>query len=855
MVEVETKTIQVWEESNKQVEEFEKEKSGLDKTYSGDMNALKELVEGSKKSYIEGIARELDTVKEELLSKQNDKCINGLEGRLKDIVQFNTNTHEFDSDKDKISNNYIINVTQTFEKRAHSLSSCLEKWFKDYAEINQGETVNWDEVEKKKRTLEGYKSKAIRKERKRNEELDQSIRETELKLRKDIEDAYQKSKGFDDRAKYPLAFPILLNEVSKGSEKEITVTLPLNSCFKEDEAVKKIIDKALSGFEAIPVESVLIQYHINPTFNGETVARLKSNLEESITASGIYLNPRVYLAHAEMNSPSEIVNTILPRTTETAIREKNYGQTVVMTDSKNIEERVGIKFKDPTIIEKFVSFVKDNPELSVTSIFKKFGVDFRKGKRLQSEAIASGLLIEKTVPGYHGKTKTLLYASVENEPVIEKIIGPPKKVYTLKESESLLGMKRGHMWLKIYSNNADPVIKNLTIKEQRGKRAHTYVTQEGLDYMARQMGVTIPNSALESIPQHDINKLSKREVLSLGVEYIRSHYHKHGEVPTSRSWNSKNIGDSWKNYWTNFNKFFKGMMRSQNGREVRMSLEEELALGGFDRKAISKKLKLEYCTVGRDLQELGIIPSSDIKKHYDSLEKIKNNKIHDFNDYPKDDMREKMLSEAITSLPNPEKLNYLGLEGPHFGSYIFLSQICNIDQRKSLISEKDERAYRAMKSIIHSNQKIRGGEIFNGLNLYAGKIDNALNCPAYKNFKFDFINLDFNGYLSKGKIDTLNSLFKNGQVADDAVLFMTLNDSARSNGIVQNGGSSLGENHLNGFVEQYGTSNQGEIVGKIIEDLAFQHGYESQKKFSENYTSRETPMNLISFKLGRKNEL
>ena len=59
-------------------------------------------------------------------------------------------------------------------------------------------------------------------------------------------------------------------------------------------------------------------------------------------------------------------------------------------------------------------------------------------------------------------------------------------------------------------------------------------------------------------------------------------------------------------------------------------------------------------------------------------------------------------------------------------------------------------------------------------------------------------------------------------------------------------------NAFNAFVEQYGTENQGEVLEKIMNGLANESNYSIQTKLDKSYVSRETPMRMMSFKLGRK---
>ena len=195
-----------------------------------------------------------------------------------------------------------------------------------------------------------------------------------------------------------------------------------------------------------------------------------------------------------------------------------------------------------------------------------------------------------------------------------------------------------------------------------------------------------------------------------------------------------------------------------------------------------------------------------------------------------------MINESIKHLSNNAVINYLGLEGPNFGSYISISQKLKVNPEKSVIVEKDNRACNAMECIVRNHNKIKGGKIFKGLSLYRGDI--AEFAKNTKDHGFNFINLDYNGSLNYRELRTIDDLFENNLVANDAVVYMTINNSARKK--LQNESA---------FVEDYGTSDYTTIATKNLNDIALNHGYKVGIIGAKEYKSGRIPMSILGFKL------
>ncbi|MFC1754654.1 hypothetical protein ACFL96_14860 [Thermoproteota archaeon] len=243
----------------------------------------------------------------------------------------------------------------------------------------------------------------------------------------------------------------------------------------------------------------------------------------------------------------------------------------------------------------------------------------------------------------------------------------------------------------------------------------------------------------------------------------------------------------------------------------------------------------------------------DLRDDYSTLELIADTKIKGFRNYPgqrKAEKRKVMPSDVKNYLIDTEerKLSYLGLEGINFTSYILLQNELEsiIDPKTSLVGECNASLANAMRTIIENHDAIEGGEIFEGLALEKDYLHNSIE--RHKDKQFDILNLDYMGGWSSTKERVLDSLFENGQIADKALVYVTLLNSSIEQFRIKNGWNA------NGMVRKgYGTSDQKALLKEQLETLCEKHDYKyTQLECSEYFDTQK--MLFFGFYLERKEE-
>ncbi|MBW2969710.1 hypothetical protein KY319_01165 [Candidatus Woesearchaeota archaeon] len=274
------------------------------------------------------------------------------------------------------------------------------------------------------------------------------------------------------------------------------------------------------------------------------------------------------------------------------------------------------------------------------------------------------------------------------------------------------------------------------------------------------------------------------------------------------------------------------------------------ALKGANDREIAKKYRISNATVQKIREAGGVWTSRFFRKHYPTLDDIAFKEMPGVVSYSKEPIREELISNAIEHL-NTDDISYLGLEGAHFGSYLWLSDVFNVDPEKSLVAESSALNCRIMRSIVDNCDAIapgknysKGGKVFKGLNLFNGDICDAV---AQSSGKWNLINLDYTGCINDKKLKTLYSLLKNHLIADDAVLFMTLNNSPVFQERVYSGRGLNGPKKSKG----YGTRDQVSVVDAFFERQ--QHGYSVERICSQEYKSKGYDMLFLGYKV-KKNE-
>jgi hypothetical protein len=262
---------------------------------------------------------------------------------------------------------------------------------------------------------------------------------------------------------------------------------------------------------------------------------------------------------------------------------------------------------------------------------------------------------------------------------------------------------------------------------------------------------------------------------------------------------------------------------------------------------VAKQFGISPLTISRFKESIGMWSGRYLKANYLTLDDVALKTMPGVVSYPKDDIREQMILKSIDGLK--DEINYLGLEGAHFGSYILLNDFFNVNPAKSLVAENNQLEYRIMRSVV-DNWKVfkpgklhsKDGSVFNGLNVYEGNLGDAVRDFSKSNeCRWNLINLDYTGCINDEKVKTLELLFDGKLVADNALMFVTLNDDEQMRERVRTG------NGLNGKAPStgYGTSDQMAVVDACLK----RNGYSVERINDARYSCKERPMLALAYRV------
>lgn len=265
-----------------------------------------------------------------------------------------------------------------------------------------------------------------------------------------------------------------------------------------------------------------------------------------------------------------------------------------------------------------------------------------------------------------------------------------------------------------------------------------------------------------------------------------------------------------------------------------------------DIKDVAEALGCTTATVRHNLELYGVYSAKYVKEQFPDLNAVKSQPIPHVRKYPKDEVRLHML-EAIVSTCTGSKIQYLGLEGPHFCSFIDFASLAGDQLDSALFAEQDERSYHVMDSILRNRHVIRGGEIFRRAHVDYGKLRDVLAGMRKSSRKFNVLNLDYEGSICQEKMDTFTLLFEKNLLDDHALMVVTLNDSAYMCERVRRGHPTLGRKYAAGFQ----TNDQEKIMYDELSRLGALHGFEVKKIHGEKYKCRQREMATFVYELRR----
>jgi hypothetical protein len=357
---------------------------------------------------------------------------------------------------------------------------------------------------------------------------------------------------------------------------------------------------------------------------------------------------------------------------------------------------------------------------------------------------------------------------------------------------------------------------------------------------------------------------SNREaLLKKGDDFLN----KYLERPTAKKWEAEYGGEALSEIIAEFRSFeyyadaLCGKAKNGGVRKPTRRYQSALVLRDAEKDLrdidVAGKHGIAASTVSRIRERAGIWNKRYFRANYPAIDDIAQKHMPGVISYPKDKIREEIILKAIDHLKT-ENINYLGLEGAHFGSYIWLNDFYKIDPKKSLVAECNTLDYRIMRSIIECWEVLKSGKkhksdgrIFRDLNLYHGNLQNAVAEFAKKREKpnWNLLYLDYNGCVNDEKIGAWECLFKNKLIAKEAVMFITLNNSEYMQERVFTGNGLNGGRQTKGF----GTRDQVAITGASLLNFAKKYGYDILPiDQAMQYKSKELPMLFLGYKITRR---
>lgn len=149
-------------------------------------------------------------------------------------------------------------------------------------------------------------------------------------------------------------------------------------------------------------------------------------------------------------------------------------------------------------------------------------------------------------------------------------------------------------------------------------------------------------------------------------------------------------------------------------------------------------------------------------------------------------------------------IRYLGLETERFESVRRLADYVNLEPESSVIVESDSRVVNAMNSA-RGMWKSDEGKMLRSLTIIPGKIERELETLAAPEQGFNVVNLDWLGHLSASKEYALQLLFDRDLLAERALIFVTLQDSALARARARQGAYIDGDqtSNLTRITERY----------------------------------------------------
>ena len=200
----------------------------------------------------------------------------------------------------------------------------------------------------------------------------------------------------------------------------------------------------------------------------------------------------------------------------------------------------------------------------------------------------------------------------------------------------------------------------------------------------------------------------------------------------------------------------------------------------------------------------------------------------------KDVMRWIMAEEAIKVLGDRD-VRYLGLETEQFRGISAVYDQLNLNSFRSTVIERDPRVYNAMLAV---KQRVRSkpGKAVRGTQIINGQL--AEEVSKIRGRRYNYVNYDFQGFLSKGNVQAIETLFRKELLTKKAIIYVTLQETQLAKSRAKKAGFEDQVSALNQLMQDQSSTH----TCKQMFTLDYQGGTTDRHK---------TPMIVVGYEVTR----
>lgn len=335
-------------------------------------------------------------------------------------------------------------------------------------------------------------------------------------------------------------------------------------------------------------------------------------------------------------------------------------------------------------------------------------------------------------------------------------------------------------------------------------------------------------------------------------EFRAGHNNKYREIEIPSAEDIETVFGSWKDFlekaegpeaeqqYQRIKNWFLDADNEYTPRLPRGSPVHSLVIRNVGRAAAMKENQAEQY-----LRENGFLDGEVISKELGTLEKIMGVQLCEklYDGPEKSALRGIIAASVCEQMKGAKNLRYLGMPGTNFLCYLEFAKAFGIDAKGSLVVERNRTKANIMESIIRHCDLIKGGEVFKGLRVYQGPIEDVLVLPITENSRFQHTFFDYEGGWSPAKETALNNLLQKNRLDDTSLIYITLNNCAREKKRIKDG---------RGKVKAYGTDDQEAIVLECIDKHSRVYDYADIMSPQVSNYKDTVEMITLGYKLVRK---